>query len=95
MTNLASIYSDQERFKEAEELETQVLGIEKRVLGPEHPSTVTGMNNLAHTYWGQDRHDEALNLMRSVHALNIRTLGEDHPYTIQAKEALQLWGNSL
>jgi hypothetical protein len=38
------------RWKEAEELEVQVMETFKRVLGPEHPSTLTSMANLASTF---------------------------------------------
>ncbi|RDK41730.1 hypothetical protein M752DRAFT_319773 [Aspergillus phoenicis ATCC 13157] len=47
MANLASIYWNQGRLKEAEELEVQVLELRKRVLGPEHPDTLASMANLA------------------------------------------------
>lgn len=41
IASLASIYSDNWRWKEAEELETQVMERRKKVLGEEHPSTAT------------------------------------------------------
>jgi len=37
-------------LKKAEELELQVMETGKRVLGEEHPSTLTSMANLASTY---------------------------------------------
>jgi hypothetical protein len=37
------------RWKEADELELQVLEARKKVLGEEHPDTLIGMGNLAHT----------------------------------------------
>jgi hypothetical protein len=45
--NLASTYRNQGRWKEAEELEVQVMETSSRVLGEEHPSTLTSMDNLA------------------------------------------------
>jgi len=47
MSNLASTY--QKRWVEAETLEVQVMETHSRVLGKEHPDTLTGMTNLAHT----------------------------------------------
>jgi hypothetical protein len=35
----------------AEELEVQVMQTSLKVLGEEHPSTLTSMGNLASTYW--------------------------------------------
>jgi Tetratricopeptide repeat len=37
MANLASTYRNQGRWKEAKELEVQVIETRKRVLGEEHP----------------------------------------------------------
>jgi len=43
-------YNLRGRWKEAEELEVQVMETSARVLGEEHPSTLTSMANLAH-FW--------------------------------------------
>ena len=59
MANLASTYSNQRRWKEAEELKVQVMKMRKRVLGEEHPSTLTSMASLASTYRNQGRWKEA------------------------------------
>jgi hypothetical protein len=53
MSNLAVTYQNQDRFKEAEQLEMQVLGARKRMLG-DHPDILQSMNNLA-TYQSQGR----------------------------------------
>ncbi|OJJ66803.1 hypothetical protein ASPBRDRAFT_97680, partial [Aspergillus brasiliensis CBS 101740] len=44
--NVCSCLSSDGRWKEAEELQVQVLELDKRVLGPEHPDTLTSMSNL-------------------------------------------------
>jgi Tetratricopeptide repeat len=53
----------------------------KRVLGAEHPSTLTSMNNLAFTWKGQDRDKEAIALMKECVQLGERVLGPDHHYS--------------
>ena len=50
MANLAPTYWNQRRWKEAEELDVQVVETFKRVLRREHPSTLTSMANLASTF---------------------------------------------
>jgi hypothetical protein len=50
MANLASTYWNQGRWDEAEQLGVQVMETRTRVLGAEHPSTLTSMANLARTY---------------------------------------------
>ena len=55
MGNLALTYSSQGRWKEAEELELQVIEIRKRLLGQEHLDTLISMGNLALIYSSQGR----------------------------------------
>ncbi|KAK0773303.1 hypothetical protein LTR57_024516 [Friedmanniomyces endolithicus] len=63
MANLAATYWNQGRWKEAEELEVKVMETRVRVLGGEHPDTLTSMANLAATYWNQGRWKEAEDLI--------------------------------
>jgi hypothetical protein len=42
---------DKGRWKEAERLRVQVMESRKRVLGEEHPDTLTSMANMASTFW--------------------------------------------
>jgi hypothetical protein len=81
MANLASTYRNQGRWTQAEELEVQVMETRKRVLGAEHPSTLTSINNLAHTYMKQERKDDALALISSCANLCLKVLGCSHPIT--------------
>ena len=53
MSNLASTYRKQGRWKDAEDLEIVVMEMSKRVLGVEHTNTVCIMGNLASTYRNQ------------------------------------------
>jgi len=62
--SLGLIYREGGRWKEAEELEVLVMETRKRVLGEEHPDSLTSMNNLASTYWNQGRFKEAEELRR-------------------------------
>jgi Tetratricopeptide repeat len=82
MANLASTYRNQGRWKEAEELEVQLMKTSKRVLGAEHPNTLTSMANLASTYRKQDRWKEAEELKVQMIEMRKRVLGEKHPATL-------------
>ncbi|KAF1816974.1 hypothetical protein P152DRAFT_386954 [Eremomyces bilateralis CBS 781.70] len=75
MGNLAGTYRNQGRWKEAEELKVQVMETTKRVLGTEHPSTLTSMGNLAETYKAQGRDAEAISLLRECVRLQRWVLG--------------------
>ncbi|KAL5371346.1 hypothetical protein DPSP01_014329 [Paraphaeosphaeria sporulosa] len=78
-----ALYSDG-RYEEAEELEVQVLETRKRVLGEEHPSTLTSMGNLASTYRNQGRWKEAEELEVQVLETFKRVLREEHPATLSS-----------
>jgi hypothetical protein len=47
------------RWREAKDLFVQAMETRKRVLGEEHPSTLTSIANLASTYGNQGRWKEA------------------------------------
>jgi hypothetical protein len=66
-------------MEEGEELQAQELEICSRVLGEEHPDTLTSMNNLAITWKQQSRDEEAIKLMSKCVQLRTRVLGADHP----------------
>ncbi|KAF1965815.1 HET-domain-containing protein [Bimuria novae-zelandiae CBS 107.79] len=70
------------RYEEAEELFVQVMETRKRVLGEEHPDTLTSMANLASTYRNQGRWKEAEGLFVQVMETRKRVLGEEHPDTL-------------
>jgi hypothetical protein len=91
MANLASTLWHQGRWKEAEDLEVQVMETRKRVLGAEHPDTLTSMGMLAFTWKGQGQDIKALELMEECLHLRTRILGIDHPDTISSSIALTEW----
>jgi hypothetical protein len=91
MGNLASTYRNQGRWKEAEDLEVQVMETRKRVLGEEHPSTLSSMANLALTWKSQSRNEEAILLMEKCLELQKRILGRHHPNTKTSLKALNRW----
>ena len=41
MNNLADVYDEEGKYAQAEALYSQTLEIQRRVLGPEHPDTLS------------------------------------------------------
>jgi tetratricopeptide (TPR) repeat protein len=76
------------RYNEAEELFVQVMETRKRVLGDEHPDTLTSMGNLALTYWNQGRWKDAEELEVQVIETRKRVLGDEHPDTLTSIDNL-------
>lgn len=56
-----------------------VMEASKRVLGDEHPNTLTSIANLASTYWNQGGWKEAEELQVLVTEARKSVLGEGHP----------------
>ena len=70
------------------ELYEQVLAERERVLGPDHPDTLTIRNNLAGAYYSVGRFGEAIELFGRVLAERERVLGPDHPDTLTTRNNL-------
>ncbi|MBU3060830.1 tetratricopeptide repeat protein [Nocardia sp. NEAU-G5] len=57
----------------------------ERVLGGDHPDTLTSRNNLAYTYESAGRLDEAIALFERALTERERVLGSDHPDTLGSR----------
>ena len=67
-----------------------LLADQERVLGPDHPDTLTSQNNLAAAYRAAGRAAEAIALHERTLADRERVLGPDHPDTLQSRNNLAL-----
>jgi hypothetical protein len=79
MGNLASTLRAMGDHAGAKKLEEQVLEQSTRILGPDHPDTLTSMGNLALTLWNMGDHAGAKKLQEQVLEQKTRILGPDHP----------------
>jgi tetratricopeptide (TPR) repeat protein len=70
-------------------LYSEVLAMQSRILGPEHPETLSTKANLAATMSRQGNYEEAKRLEMSVLRTMQRVLGPAHPHTLFAKENLE------
>jgi hypothetical protein len=61
-----------------------VLADELRVLGPDHPVTLTSRDNLASAYLSAAHLEQAIALSESTLADRQRVLGPDHPDTLES-----------
>ena len=79
---------NQGRWNKAEQLEVQVMDMRKKLLGAEHPHTLTCMANLASIYWNQGKWNEAEQLDIQVMDMKKKVLGAEHPHTINSMKNL-------
>jgi tetratricopeptide (TPR) repeat protein len=76
------------QYRQALALEEQALAARRRVLGDEHPDTLTAMNNLAATRRALGDLDGARELYEQALAGCRRVLGDEHPDTLTATNNL-------
>lgn len=86
--NLALIYYQQGRFKEAEKHHLQIYLRRREVLGDYHPETLGAMGSLANSYHFQGRLEEALELKKRILDGRKKRLGDTHPETWGAMGSL-------
>jgi tetratricopeptide (TPR) repeat protein len=63
----------------------EVYEIEKSVLGPEHPSTLTTRHNMALVLDNQGKYEEALQAYQEVYEIEKSVLGPEHPSTLTTR----------
>jgi hypothetical protein len=73
--------TDIRRLAEGYVIEKYVLNKRRRILGEEHPDTITAMNNLAITLGDQGQLDEAIALSEVAVQRMKRIHGNEHSHT--------------
>ena len=72
-------------------MQVQVMETRKRVLGEEHPDTLSSMNNLAFTMKEQGSRVDAIRIMMECVQLRNQVLGPEHPEALSSATALAEW----
>ncbi|KAJ7703548.1 hypothetical protein B0H17DRAFT_922148 [Mycena rosella] len=80
--DLAFVFTQLGRLREAEELHVAVLKARRHILGENHPETLLTMSNLALTYTRLGRLQEAEALNLEVLERQRKILGHNHPATL-------------
>ena len=81
-------YTDLGLHPEAEKQLERALDLRRRVLGPEHPDTLSSMSNLAAVYDLAGKHAQAEALDSQSLAIQRRALGPEHPATLKSMSNL-------
>jgi CHAT domain-containing protein/tetratricopeptide (TPR) repeat protein len=82
LSNLATLYRLQGRYREAESLLREEVQTSRKVLGPRDPDTLTSINNLAAVYREEARFNEAEPLYQEALRASRELLGSRHPQTL-------------
>lgn len=74
----------------AVELHSKAKNTREKLLGPDHPQTLTSMNNLAYVYQAAGQLSKALPLYEDTLLKRKAKLGPDHPRTLWSMDNLAL-----
>ncbi|EWY97447.1 hypothetical protein FOYG_02287 [Fusarium oxysporum NRRL 32931] len=84
LTNCAYYMLTIGNYGVAEDLSKMAVNARTKMLGEDHPDTLSSMANLASTYWNQGRWKEAEELDVGVLETMKTALGEEHPDTLRS-----------
>ena len=79
---IGNAYRELGLLPEAEQHHVRAMDLRHRVLGTEHPDTLSGENNLGQLYREQGKYAEAEQLLAGTLKIRQRVLGEEHPDTL-------------
>ncbi|QNE23439.1 FxSxx-COOH system tetratricopeptide repeat protein [Streptomyces sp. INR7] len=88
LNTLAQVLQNAGAFGAARLLHERVLDVETRMLGPEHPDTLTSRNDLGNALFGRGEPAEAIRLLRQTLEGRTRVLGPVHPDTLTSRNDL-------
>ncbi len=88
--NLADAFLHQGKYAQAERMLRDLHAARMRVLGAEHPGTLTSACNLAMSLSYQGKHAEAETIQREVLGVQKRVLGAEHPNTLTGASNLAM-----
>ena len=86
---LGSSLIRQGRYPEASDLLRTVVEVRGRVLGPDHPDTLTSLRNLVSALVWSGDFAEASIVARNLLAATVRTQGPDHADTLDAQRLVE------
>ena len=84
----ATVLSSQGKYAEAEDMHQRTLTLQEKVLGLEHPETLTSMNNLGLVLSRQGKYAEAEDMLQRTLTLKEKVLGLEHPSTLTSMDNL-------
>jgi non-specific serine/threonine protein kinase/serine/threonine-protein kinase len=88
MQTMGEVYWSLGLYGQAEPLFQNAFETRRRLLGPEHPETLTSMDYLSRNLERQGQYSKAENLVRGSYDIRLRVLGPDDADTIASKRGI-------
>ncbi|KAK7408882.1 hypothetical protein QQX98_008943 [Neonectria punicea] len=90
MTIIADKHHQEGRYGMAVQKYWEILDIQEKTLGNDHPSALTTMNKLGVALDLAGKYNEALRIHEKTHDLRSRVLGQEHPDTLDSLNNIAL-----
>ena len=88
MAVMGEVYDSLGLFPQAQTLFSRALDLQRMVLGPDDPQTLSSLSRLGVLFTEQGNYPEAEKLQREAFAARTRVLGPEHPDTINSMARL-------
>jgi len=88
MDTIGQVYVSLGLYAQAQELFEKALEKRRKLLGVEHPDTLTTSDHLGRCLERQARHVEAEKLIRDTLDIRVRVLGPEHPDTLASRHSV-------
>jgi eukaryotic-like serine/threonine-protein kinase len=85
---MAEVYDSLGLFSQAQILLTRALDLQRRVLGPDDPQTLTSLSEMSLLLTEEGNYPEAEKLQREAFVTRTRVLGPEHPDTLASMARL-------
>ncbi|KAL9591473.1 MAG: hypothetical protein Q9179_007687 [Wetmoreana sp. 5 TL-2023] len=82
LSNAAWYTAEQGRYNDAEQMDRRALNGREKVMGKEHPDTLTSVSNLALVLRDQGKYEEAEQMNRRALDGREKVVGKEHPDTL-------------
>ena len=81
---LSVLYTKTGQFEKSQQLLEQMVALEQRYLGDEHPELISTMISLSESYYSQGKLDLAHEMANKAHELTLSKFGAGHPKLIES-----------
>jgi centrosomal protein CEP104 len=88
LTDLAALYSEKDKFEEAQPLYERALRVQEKTLGAEHQDTVQTLTDLAICHLDQGNNDVGRPLLKRALVLQEQALGPSHADVTAIRDVL-------
>ena len=86
---MATSYSNLGEYEKSKELDEKVYEARVRVLGEEHPDTLSSFLDLAACYYKLGKYEKSREMFKKLYDIYLRVLGKEHIKTVKIHDIVE------